>query len=551
MNMAVTDFSQIPMSPVLAATLARASDAASATGMAEVMLEHLLAALCDDPDALAVLDASRVNTDRLRADAAGFLAHVQQSAPPAAGALTVSPDLRRILEAAGAAAKGGKRRDINGAIVLAAIVGDGKSVAAQMLQAQGLTFDEAIRALQSALAQPAERRAAQGAEDVLARARERVQSRAAPTLRDMTSNLPRPTPPPPMPAPVPSTHMPSLSSEVVGTKAPPAPLPVAEMPVNAPATPVSKAQSQPVVVVPEPVNERALPPAAQPVPPASPSIDDVLAELKRNVPSHPAPPPIPPPMPMPGTAPPVQRPMPPGSNQTGAIQAGSNQTGSMQSSDFGSPGPRIGAPVPSSPAPGAARQPQQPSAPAKRDRAKKAEAGQLAENIPRAMRVGKTERIEIRVAKAAAKAIVNGLEGGGVVWKHEIVVTQAMSVRLRAPEGGFFIETASPETQWIDNNLGYTSDDFASWRFLVTPQSRGWSRLQIIISARSVGADGMTAETAMPDQVIEVKVKANLKRTILRLLGWIAAAVAGGALARFGETGLEAATRYVQALLNS
>lgn len=154
------------------------------------------------------------------------------------------------------------------------------------------------------------------------------------------------------------------------------------------------------------------------------------------------------------------------------------------------------------------------------------------------MRVGRTERVEVRIAKASIKALSEGLEGGGAAWQHQVTVTKAIAVRMRAPEGGFFIETASPETQWIENNIGYTSDDFASWRFLITPQSRGWSRLQIIVSARSVGADGMAAETALPDQVVEVKVRRNLKRTFVRLLGWTIAAILGGALATFGATGI-------------
>jgi hypothetical protein len=166
------------------------------------------------------------------------------------------------------------------------------------------------------------------------------------------------------------------------------------------------------------------------------------------------------------------------------------------------------------------------------------EIGQLAENIPRRMRVGVTERVEVRLAKAAARAVAEGLEGSGQVWVHQVTVAKAMSVRLRAPEGGIFIETASPETQWIENNLGFDSDDFASWRFLVTPQSRGWTRLQIIVSARTIGADGMAAETALPDQIVEVKVKANYKRVFMRGAGWMLAAIIGGALAKFGEGGL-------------
>jgi neural Wiskott-Aldrich syndrome protein len=223
---------------------------------------------------------------------------------------------------------------------------------------------------------------------------------------------------------------------------------------------------------------------------------------------------------------------------------------------LGVPAPRGGGPdfqpsglqAPPAPAPA--------PAPAKReargrDRKVQAEAGQIAENIPRSMRVGKTERVEIRIGKADAKSITEGLDGGGVAWRHDVTVTQAMSVRLRAPEGGFFIETVSPETQWIENHLGFASDDFASWRFLITPQSRGWARLQIVVSARTIGADGLAAETALPDQVVEVKVRTNFKRTFLRWAGWILAAVAGGALAKFGEAGLDTANTLVQQFLQA
>jgi ATP-dependent Clp protease ATP-binding subunit ClpA len=53
--------SRIAMSSGLAASLARASDYARNQGHAEVTLEHMLLALCDDPDAVLVLAASNVN----------------------------------------------------------------------------------------------------------------------------------------------------------------------------------------------------------------------------------------------------------------------------------------------------------------------------------------------------------------------------------------------------------------------------------------------------------------------------------------------------------
>lgn len=161
--------------------------------------------------------------------------------------------------------------------------------------------------------------------------------------------------------------------------------------------------------------------------------------------------------------------------------------------------------------------------------------GQLAENIPRRMTALVPELVEVRVLKAQVRALAERLQGAGTAYRHDVVVTKAMSVRLRAPEGGFWIETASPETQWIENTLGLLSDDYASWRWIVTPQRPGKARLQLIVSARTVGADGLAAETALPDQVIEVKVRTNYQKVAIQWGGWIAAAGLGAILARFGE----------------
>ncbi|MFV0369503.1 MAG: Clp protease N-terminal domain-containing protein, partial [Hyphomicrobiaceae bacterium] len=105
-----------------------------------------------------------------------------------------------------------------------------------------------------------------------------------------------------------------------------------------------------------------------------------------------------------------------------------------------------------------------------RQRSAEVVAGQLVENIPRVMRVGNLAVVEARIARAEVKALAEGLQGGGSAWRHDLTVTKAMSVRLRAPDGGFFIETNSPETQWIENTLGFDSDDYASWRWSVTPK---------------------------------------------------------------------------------
>ena len=61
------------------------------------------------------------------------------------------------------------------------------------------------------------------------------------------------------------------------------------------------------------------------------------------------------------------------------------------------------------------------------------EIGQLIENIPRTMRSGVAQIVEVRIAKADVKAIAEGMQGGGAPYKHEVLVTKVMSVRLRGP----------------------------------------------------------------------------------------------------------------------
>ena len=88
-----------------------------------------------------------------------------------------------------------------------------------------------------------------------------------------------------------------------------------------------------------------------------------------------------------------------------------------------------GAPPARAPAPGG-----------RRSASPRTEIGQLVENIPRSMRVAVPALIEVRIAKANVLALSEGLQGGGAPYHHEVKVTKVMTVRLRAPDGGFFIE---------------------------------------------------------------------------------------------------------------
>jgi hypothetical protein len=501
-TMIVDDLGRIPMSPYLTATLTRAADYATAQSHREVTLEHLLLALAEDPEATVVLKSSSVDLTRLTAEVSDFLGRSDDRVDPAQGQpVAISADLKRILEAAAAAAQQGRRREINGAIVLAAIVGDGKSTAAHLLRLQGLTFEEAIRALQRAtpqpapVPQPAPQQPAQQpvhdfgepptpdltrpatTEEILASARERLQSRPPPP--EPVEAAPAPVPHP-TPATLPRANYPELGGP------PPRHAPAPAAPPPAPA----EYDFEPELPMPAPVppypnvSQPELEPEAPPAPSHIPASARFGARNRPSVPDAPVPDSL-------------ARSGPPNP------QADRRRAGS---------GPFVGSwPL--------------------------IEAGQLVENIPRRMRVGIPVVVEARIARADVKALADGLQGGGAAFRHEVVVTKAMSVRLRAPDGGFSIENRSPETQWIENVLGLASDDFASWRWTVTPRTRGRRQLQLIVSARTVGADGMTAETALPDQLVDVKIAINYTRTAGKWVGWIVAAVIGGLFAKFGETG--------------
>ena len=98
MGVTATDLAHIPMSPVLESTLARGVEFAGSAGDEETTLEHLLVALCDDPDAIAVLQASAIDNDRLRTDVMSRAAPDGPSGQAeAAGTVGVSYDVKRIL----------------------------------------------------------------------------------------------------------------------------------------------------------------------------------------------------------------------------------------------------------------------------------------------------------------------------------------------------------------------------------------------------------------------------------------------------------------------
>src|SRR5256714_7803507 len=141
----------IPMSPNLGQSLERAHRCARDQSHRLVTLEHLLLAVTGDAEAALILRPANVALARLGTDVSGYLGRLLEDMRAEPGAEPrPDPELLRVLQAAASAAQQSRRKQIDGAIVLAAIVGDGKSPAAGQLKALGMTFEEAIRALQRA-----------------------------------------------------------------------------------------------------------------------------------------------------------------------------------------------------------------------------------------------------------------------------------------------------------------------------------------------------------------------------------------------------------------
>jgi len=56
-----------------------------------------------------------------------------------------------------------------------------------------------------------------------------------------------------------------------------------------------------------------------------------------------------------------------------------------------------------------------------------------------------------------------------------------------------------------------------------------------MVSARTVGQDGLAAESAPPDRVIDVRVKRQRVRWVRGSLGWLVALAIGAVIGRFGD----------------
>ena len=135
----------VMFSPALEATLHRSVSAAEARRHSYTTLEHLLLALTDDADAVAVLEACNVDPARLKADLARYVDD-QLLLPAMNEDLPTAPSagFHRVVQRAVIHVQSSGRNVVTGANILVAIFSEPESRACALLTTQGITRIDAV-----------------------------------------------------------------------------------------------------------------------------------------------------------------------------------------------------------------------------------------------------------------------------------------------------------------------------------------------------------------------------------------------------------------------
>lgn len=565
----------LPQSAYLSLSIRRAVSAAQQRSHRYVTLEHLLLALLDDPDALHLLEAVGADISAIRMSVADTVnRNLATLYTPGEFDLRASYKVERVLQTASDDADRLGCTEVDAAFVLAGLSRESDNPAADILKRNGFGYPSAMTWLYANRGVSMSRRPAPAAAP--APAAEPVPASVdepAPAPREESVFVdlqieeeddaeleleilePEPEPAPPARSPLPRTveRMPDFAPRAPSPVPPPKPvaarIPLPQ-PVKAPPPPlVAKAPAPPAAApqdaAADPYNaDRWASPDAPPVSAPPPGLAPRRREPANGY-HEPA---------KPAAAQPQRRPPDPQVPSASRLEEMRVRTGSDRSR-APLPAPVPAPPPPAAldrkarrgvkPAPAAAPPPGQAKAPAPdRQRARQRRQlrpqevliGKLVENIPRRMRAAVAEPIEVRISREETQVLARGMDGRAEPVRHDLMVTQTMSVALRAPDGGFTIEPLSPETQWIFDRPETAEEaaTYGRWRWVVTPHERGQRRLQVVVAARSVDQHGMVADTPLPDQVITIRVRTNYLRSISRGLQWIALMLIGGVLTELG-----------------
>ncbi|MEM9726659.1 MAG: DNA translocase FtsK, partial [Pseudomonadota bacterium] len=176
-------------------------------------------------------------------------------------------------------------------------------------------------------------------------------------------------------------------------------------------------------------------------------------------------------------------------------------------------------------------------------------AAKLFENLPRRMRVGLPQEVVVRIGRTEKAG--EGMPSRERVTAHDIVAASAMTVTLDDPSFGYAIRRLTPATQWVDREalaaLGMGLERMpAEWRWSVEPLKTGVRPLVIRATARVSGADGVSADAALPEQAVEVRVGVNPKRLAGDAFRWALIALAAGVIGHYAGEIAATAQAFLQ-----
>ena len=143
------------------------------------------------------------------------------------------------------------------------------------------------------------------------------------------------------------------------------------------------------------------------------------------------------------------------------------------------------------------------------------ELSQLSHSIPARLIVGRPRTVEVQVKRQPLGSA--GSASRPAPQRGDVVTARAITVRVRPAKGRFVIDQPSTETQWDKASDGSRlAGEAAVWRFTIQPLAKGEGELLLTVAARTIAADGMILESALPDQVIPVRTGRDWAATFRR-----------------------------------
>jgi neural Wiskott-Aldrich syndrome protein len=514
MNDHSAGYAELPRTPYLENTLRRARTAAEQRSHRYVTPEHLLLALVDDPDAIELLRAVDADIAVIRTAVADTVNHrmaalaVPDGRPPS---FSYKFDTL-FLNASDDALRTG-RREVDGAFALISVAKDQESDASAILAANGFHWQMALHALSRA-----------------------PQSQPAP-LFPAPPDVPAAPPPPHaraggmlrQDAPARQIH-PSQAS------APPTPA----RPIQSARASASESLMEDMlasvrnILDAEERKERGLPPHGGSAPPQAPAAEHPIHPRRE-------------PQFKPGAGREDFRAT--AADRAGAVNHEHDGAGysariepaagpSLSPQNRRQPGAVRAAGISAPSMTGLAPESRQP---VPSDRKRKARdrgepAGPLAKllhNFPRKACVGTPQSIQIQLTKEEAGFLLAraARKGQPQLGPAAQAICRAVTVRLTAPEGGFFIVPSTPDTQWVsDRPFSAAEDAFGNWAWTAVPSETGAYVLALSMSARDMDKNGGLEDFQLPDHFIKVRIRGSLGQSLWGVASTLLLLLAGSGL---------------------